>query len=66
MVVNIIGASIKFLLKGFREIAHIHSLKLILLANETFLVIIGNHREYMSSINRVFISEGGSSITPVF
>ena len=25
-----------------------------------------SHKEYMPSINRLFISEGGSSITPVF
>ena len=45
--------------------AHIHSLKLTLLANLSSNYL-RSHREYMSSINGVFISEGGSSITPVF
>ena len=40
MVVNIIGASIKLLLKGFQEMAHIHSLKLTSLVNQTFPVTI--------------------------
>ena len=40
VVVNITGASIKLLFKSFQEMAHIHSLKLTLLANQTFSVII--------------------------
>ena len=56
----------KLLIKVFQEMAHIHSLKLNLLANETFPVFLRSHKKYMSSVNRISISAGDSSITPAF